>query len=150
MFGQEAREALKAGVDEVGNAVRVTMGPRGRNVVLERKYGKPIITNDGVTVASDVEDLEDPFVNTGARLAYEAAKKTNSVAGDGTSTAAILCQAIYAQGLRVTTAGYNAMVLRRGLQLAAKAVSEFLEESAVEVSGREQLEWVGTISAADP
>ena len=150
MFGQEAREALKAGVDEVGNAVRVTMGPRGRNVVLERKYGKPIITNDGVTVASDVEDLEDPFVNTGARLAYEAAKKTNSVAGDGTSTAAILCQAIYAQGLRVTTAGYNAMILRRGLQIASKAVSDFLEESAVEVSGREQLEWVGTISAADP
>ena len=150
LFGQEAREALKAGVDEVGNAVRVTMGPRGRNVVLERKYGKPIITNDGVTVASDVEDLEDPFVNTGARLAYEAAKQTNGVAGDGTSTAAILCQAMYAHGLRVTTAGYNAMVLRRGLQLAAKAVNEYLEESAVEVSGREQLEWIGAISAADP
>ena len=150
LFGQQAREALQAGVDEVGNAVRVTMGPRGRNVVLERKYGKPIITNDGVTVASDVENLQDPFVNIGARLAYEAASKTNGVAGDGTSTAAVLCQAMYSEGLKVTTAGYNAMIMRRGLQLAAKAVDQYLEESAVEVSGREQLEWVATISATDP
>ena len=150
MIGQEAREALKAGVDEVGNAVRVTMGPRGRNVVLERKYGKPIITNDGVTVASDVENLEDPFVNIGARLAYEAAQKTNGVAGDGTSTAAILCQALYSEGLKMTTAGYNAMILRRGLQLSVKAVDQFLEDAAIKVSGREQLEWVATISSADP
>ena len=150
LFGERARQALKEGVDQVGDAVRVTLGPRGRNVVLERKYGKPVITNDGVTVAAEVDDLADPFVNTGAKLAYEAARETNAVAGDGTSTAAILCQSMYAEGLKVVAAGVNPMQLRRGMQLGGKAVNKSLEGFAVEVSGRDQLAWVGSISAGDP
>ena len=148
--GLEARALLKEGVDLVGNAVRVTMGPKGRNVVLERRYGKPIVTNDGVTVAADIDQLANPFVNTGAVLAYEAASRTNAVAGDGTSTAAVLTQSIYGEGLKLAAAGINVMSLRRGIQKAAKALDAALATAATEIKGKKQLQWVAGLSANDP
>src|SRR4029077_11021822 len=147
-FGAEARAALEAGVDKLANAVRTTIGPKGRNVVLEKKWGPPIITNDGVTIAKEVE-VEDRFENLGAQLAKEVASKTNDVAGDGTTTATVLAQAMVHEGLRNVTAGANPMVIRRGIELGVAAAVEALREQSKKISGREQIAHVAAISAAD-
>src|SRR6476660_938434 len=121
IFDETARRSLKRGVDRLADAVRVTLGPKGRNVVLDKKYGAPTITNDGVTIARDIE-LEDPFENMGAQLVKEVATKTDDVAGDGTTTAVVLGQAMVNEGLRVVTAGANPMVVKRGLDKGVEAV----------------------------
>jgi chaperonin GroEL len=149
-FRADARRALEAGVDKLANAVRITLGPRGRNVVLEKKWGAPVITNDGVTIAKEVE-VEDRFLNLGAQLAKEVASKTNDVAGDGTTTATVLAQAMVHEGLRNVAAGANPMVLRRGIEKGVEAAVEALRAQAKEVSGnREEIAHVAAISAADP
>ena len=150
MLGASARARIREGVNLIGDAVRVTMGPRGRNVVLERKYAKPAISNDGYTVANAIDSLADPFVNTGAKLAYQAAKKTNEDAGDGTSTSAVLTQAMYVAALRLISAGYNPMILRRGMELAGAAVVAHLKGLARDLDGEEELTWVASLSANDP
>ncbi len=148
-FHEQARQSLKEGVDILANAVKTTLGPKGRNVALDKKYGAPTISHDGVTVAKEIE-LEDPFANMGAQLLKEAATKTNDVAGDGTTTATVLAQAIVHEGLRNVAAGANPMLLKRGIELATKAVVERLKSMAKEVRGREDIAHVATISAADP
>jgi chaperonin GroEL len=147
-FNTAARQSLKEGVDILANAVKTTLGPKGRNVALEKKYGSPTVTHDGVTVAKEIE-LEDHFANMGAQLLKEAATKTNDVAGDGTTTATVLAQAIVHEGMRNVAAGANAMLLKRGIDLAAEAVVERVLEMAVEVKGREEIAQVASISAAD-
>src|SRR5271167_1872534 len=122
-FDEDARRALERGVNKLANTVKVTLGPRGRNVVIDKKWGAPTITNDGVTVAREV-DLEDPYENLGAQLAKEVATKTNDVAGDGTTTATVLAQAMVHQGLRAVTAGANPIGLKKGIDAAAAAVSD--------------------------
>ncbi|MCK4271247.1 chaperonin GroEL, partial [bacterium] len=122
-FGSAARESLKKGVDKLAEAVRVTLGPKGRNVVLDRKFGSPTVTKDGVTVAKEIE-LEDPYENMGAQMVKEVASKTSDVAGDGTTTATILAQAIFREGLRNVTAGANPMALKRGIEKAVDTVVE--------------------------
>jgi chaperonin GroEL len=148
-FHEQARQSLKEGVDILANAVKTTLGPKGRNVALDKKYGAPTVSHDGVTVAKEIE-LEDPFANMGAQLLKEAATKTNDVAGDGTTTATVLAQAIVHEGLRNVAAGANPMLLKRGIELATKAVVERLKSMAKEVRGREDIAHVATISAADP
>ncbi len=148
-FHEQARQSLKEGVDILANAVKTTLGPKGRNVALDKKYGAPTVSHDGVTVAKEIE-LEDPFANMGAQLLKEAATKTNDVAGDGTTTATVLAQAIVHEGLRNVAAGANPMLLKRGIELATKAVVEWLKSMAKEVRGREDIAHVATISAADP
>jgi chaperonin GroEL len=147
-FDEEARRALERGVDKLADAVKVTLGPRGRNVVIDKKWGAPTITNDGVTVAKEVE-LENPQENLGAQLAKEVATKTNDVAGDGTTTATVLAQAMVHEGLRSVAAGANPMSLKRGIDAAAAAVSESLLKSAREVEERSEIANVATISAQD-
>jgi len=147
-FSEEARRSLKEGVDILANAVKTTLGPKGRNVALDKKYGAPTVSHDGVTVAKEIE-LEDPFANMGAQLLKEAATKTNDVAGDGTTTATVLAQAIVHEGLRNIAAGANAMLLRRGIEIASKRVVEHLKSVAKEVRGREDIAHVASISAAD-
>src|ERR1700689_2666978 len=147
-FDEEARRALERGVDKLADAVKVTLGPRGRNVVIDKKWGAPTITNDGVTVAREIE-LENPQENLGAQLAKEVATKTNDVAGDGTTTATVLAQAMVHEGLRSVVAGANPMSLKRGIDAAAAAVSESLLESASEVTERSEIANVATISAQD-
>ena len=147
-FDEEARRALERGVDKLADAVKVTLGPRGRNVVIDKKWGAPTITNDGVTVAKEVE-LENPRENLGAQLAKEVATKTNDVAGDGTTTATVLAQAMVHEGLRSVAAGANPMSLKRGIDAAAAAVSEALLKSAREVEERSEIANVATISAQD-
>jgi chaperonin GroEL len=147
-FDEEARRALERGVDKLANAVKVTLGPRGRNVVIDKKWGAPTITNDGVTVAREIE-LENAQENLGAQLAKEVATKTNDVAGDGTTTATVLAQAMVHEGLRSVTAGANPMSLKRGIDAAAAAVSESLLKSAREVEERGEIANVATISAQD-
>ncbi len=149
LLGSDAREAIKEGVDVLSNAVRVTMGPKGRNVMIEKRFSSPLVTHDGYTVANVVDNLKDPFVNTGALIAYQATKETNTSAGDGTSTAAILTQAIYAEGLRVVTAGTNAMMLRPGMEKACEAVIAHLNAGASNVESDEQLQFVAAVSAGD-
>jgi chaperonin GroEL len=148
-FDTAARQSLKDGVDAVANAVKVTLGPKGRNVALDKKYGAPTVTHDGVTVAKDIA-LDDPFADMGAQLVKEASSKTNDVAGDGTTTATVLAQAIVHEGMRNIAAGANAMLLKQGLELAAAAVVETITDSAVEVAGKEEIAQVASISAADP
>jgi chaperonin GroEL len=148
-FGADARRALEAGVDRLANAVRITIGPKGRNVVLEKKWGAPVITNDGVTIAKEVE-VEENFENLGAQLAKEVASKTNDVAGDGTTTATVLAQAMVHEGLRNVAAGANPMIMRRGIELAVEATVEALRGQAKQISGREQIASVAAVSAADP
>ena len=133
-FDTAARQSLKDGVDAVANAVKVTLGPKGRNVALDKKYGAPTVTHDGVTVAKDIE-LDDPFADMGAQLVKEASSKTNDVAGDGTTTATVLAQAIVHEGMRNIAAGANAMLLKQGIELAADAVVAAIQDAAVEVSG---------------
>ena len=147
-FEADARSALAAGVNKLSNAVKVTLGPKGRYVALEKSYGAPTITNDGVTVAKEVE-LEDPIENMGAQLVREVAVKTNDVAGDGTTTATLLADVIVSEGLRNVTAGADALGIRRGIQKATDAVVEAIKADAEEVSTKEQIANVGTISAGD-
>src|ERR1039458_8954429 len=147
-FDEEARRALERGVNRLADAVKVTLGPRGRNVVIDKKWGAPTIPNDGVTVAREVE-LEDPYENLGAQLAKEVATKTNDVAGDGTTTATVLAQAMVHDGLRSVTAGASPMDLKRGIDAASVAVSEALLKAARDVGERSDIAHVATISAQD-
>jgi chaperonin GroEL len=148
-FDETARRSLKKGIDRLADAVKVTIGPKGRNVVLDKKFGSPTITNDGVTIARDIE-LDDPFENMGAQLLKEVATKTDDVAGDGTTTAVVLGQAMVNEGLRVVTAGANPMVVKRGIEKAVDAVVEEIKRVARPVDNREQIAAVAAISAADP
>lgn len=147
-FDDKARYSLKKGIDVLADAVRVTLGPKGRNVVLDKKFGAPTITNDGVTIARDVE-LADPFENMGAQLLKEAATKTNDIAGDGTTTATVLAHAIVTEGLKNLAAGANPMILRRGLDLASEAAIAAIKAQSKPVETREQIAQVASISAAD-
>jgi chaperonin GroEL len=147
-YDQEARTALESGVDAVANAVKVTLGPKGRYVVLDKKFGAPTITNDGVTIAREIE-VEDPFQNQGAQLVREVATATNDVAGDGTTTATVLAQKIVHDGLKNVAAGANPLGLRRGIEKSVDAVVEHIREMSVEISGKEQIARVAAISAAD-
>ena len=148
LFDQSARKALKDGVDQLANAVRITLGPRGRNVVLEKKFGAPLIINDGVTIAREI-DLKEPFENLGAQLAKEVATRTNDVAGDGTTTATVLAQAIVTEGMRNLAAGASAMGLKRGLDQGSRVVVEELRSQARPVQTKEEIAAVATISAAN-
>jgi len=147
-FNEEARRALKRGVDTLADAVKTTLGPKGRNVAIDKKWGAPTVTHDGVTVAKEIE-LEDPFENMGAQLLKEAATKTNDIAGDGTTTATVLAQAITNQGLKNIAAGANAMLLKRGIEIAARKATEAVADMAIPVEGRENVADVASISAAD-
>ncbi len=149
-FSEEARRGLQAGVDLLANTVKVTLGPKGRNVVLEKKWGSPTITNDGVTIAKEIE-LDDPYENMGAQLAIEVANKTNDVAGDGTTTATVLAQAMVTDGLRLVAAGSNPLELKRGIEEAVAKVVDAIAESATEVDSeaRDQIAYVASNSAAD-
>jgi len=146
LFDQDARAAMKDGIDALAEAVKITLGPKGRNVVLDKKFGAPTITNDGVTIAKEI-DLEDPFPNIGAQLAKEIASKTNDIAGDGTTTATVLGQSIVAEGLKNVTAGANPMALKRGIEKATEKVIERLRAIATPVTEREQMAQVAAISA---
>ncbi|HVM52027.1 MAG TPA: chaperonin GroEL, partial [Acidimicrobiales bacterium] len=147
-FDEQARRALEAGVDRLANAVKVTLGPKGRNVVLEKKFGAPTITNDGVSIAKEVE-LEDPFENMGAQLVKEVATKTNDIAGDGTTTATVLAQALVKEGLRNVAAGANPMALKKGIDKAVAAAVESIKAQAKDVEDRSEVAQVASISAAD-
>jgi chaperonin GroEL len=147
-FNETARKSLKEGVDVLANAVKTTLGPKGRNVALDKKFGAPTVTHDGVTVAKEIE-LEDHFANMGAQLLKEAATKTNDVAGDGTTTATVLAQAIVHEGMRNVAAGANAMLLKQGIDLATDAIVGAIQDAATEVKGREEIAQVAAISAAD-
>jgi chaperonin GroEL len=147
-YNETARRAMEAGVDKLANAVRVTLGPRGRNVVLAKSFGGPSITNDGVTVARDI-DLEDPFENLGAQLVKSVATKTNDIAGDGTTTATVLAQAIIKHGLRNVAAGANPIALGLGISKAADTVSAALLASATPVSGQTGIAQIATVSSRD-
>ena len=149
VFDDTARRSLKRGIDKLADAVKVTIGPKGRNVVLDKKFGSPTITNDGVTIARDIE-LEDPFENMGAQLLKEVATKTDDVAGDGTTTAVVLGQAIVSEGLRNVTAGANPMVLKHGIERAVEVIVAEIKAAARPVDSREQIAAVAAISAADP
>jgi chaperonin GroEL len=146
LFGEEARRSLQRGVDKLANAVKVTLGPRGRNVVLDKKYGSPTIINDGVTIAKEI-DLEDPFENMGAQLIKEVASKTSDIAGDGTTTATVLAQAIYTEGMKNITAGTNPMPVKRGIEKATNAVVEELKKLSKPVKDKTEIAQVATISA---
>ncbi len=146
LFNSEAREALKRGIDKVGNAVKVTLGPRGRNAVLEKSYGAPMITNDGVSIAKEIE-LPDKFENMGAEIVKEVATKTNDIAGDGTTTATVLVQALVTEGLRHTTLGVNAMSLRRGMEQAGQDAAFALKSIAKPIKGKDEIRQVAVISS---
>jgi len=147
-FSEEARRAMLRGVDQLADAVKVTLGPKGRNVVLEKKFGSPLITNDGVTIAKEIE-LEDPFENMGAKLVAEVASKTNDVAGDGTTTATVLAQAMIREGLKNVTAGANPMGIRKGIDKAVATALEALKEISKPIEGKASIAQVASISAAD-
>ena len=148
IYGEEARRKLQSGIDQLADTVKVTLGPKGRNVVLGKKYGAPLITNDGVTIAKEVE-LEDAFENMGAQLIREVATKTNDVAGDGTTTATLLAQAITREGLKNLSAGANPMVMRKGIEKAVDAAVSAIKEHSVPVNGSEDIARVGTVSSGD-
>ena len=148
VYGEEARKSLQKGIDQLANTVKVTLGPKGRNVVLGKKYGAPLITNDGVTIAKDVE-LEDAFENMGAQLVREVATKTNDVAGDGTTTATLLAQSIVREGLKNVTAGANPMVMRKGIEKAVSAAVEAIKANSQTVNGSDDIARVGTVSSGD-
>ena len=147
-FDEEARRGLERGMNTLADAVKVTLGPKGRNVVLEKKWGAPTITNDGVSIAKEIE-LEEPYEKIGAELVKEDAKKTDNVAGDGTTTATVLAQALVKEGLRNVAAGANPMGLKRGIEAAVEAVSAQLLAQAKEVETKEQIAATASISAAD-
>ncbi len=148
IYGEDARKALQAGIDKLADTVKITLGPKGRNVVLDKKYGAPLITNDGVTIAKEVE-LEDPFENMGAQLVKEVATKTNDVAGDGTTTATLLAQALVREGLKNVTAGANPMVVKKGIKLAVEAATAAVKANSKPVSSSADIEMIATISSAD-
>ena len=148
LFNEEARRALGRGVDQLANAVKVTLGPKGRNVVLDKKFGSPTITNDGVTIARDIEH-PDPFENMGAQLVKEVATKTNDVAGDGTTTATVLAQAMIQEGMRNVAAGANPMILKKGIETAVKTLVEEIKKRSIKVSGKAEIAQVASVSAAD-
>ena len=148
VYGEEARKSLQAGIDQLANTVKVTLGPKGRNVVLDKKYGAPLITNDGVTIAQEVE-LEDPFENMGAQLVRQVATKTNDVAGDGTTTATLLAQAIIREGLKNVTAGANPMVMRKGIEKAVATAVDAIKKNSEVVKGSDDIARVGTVSSSD-
>ena len=147
-YGQDARHALESGINQLANTVKITLGPKGRNVVLDKKFGAPLITNDGVTIAKEIE-LEDPFENMGAQLVKEVATKTNDVAGDGTTTATLLAQALVREGLKNVAAGANPMIVRKGIQKAVDAAVEKLLSTAKKVQGKEDIARVASVSAAN-
>jgi len=149
IFDETARRSLKKGIDRMADAVKVTLGPKGRNVVLDKKFGSPTITNDGVTIARDIE-LDDPFENMGAQLLKEVATKTDDVAGDGTTTAVVLGQSMVSEGLRTVSAGANPMILKHGLEKAVEVIVEEIKKQSRKVDTREQIAAVAAISAADP
>lgn len=148
-FGEDARRSMQSGVDKLADTVKITLGPKGRNVVLDKKFGAPLITNDGVTIAREIE-LEDPYENMGAQLVKEVATKTNDVAGDGTTTATLLAQAIIREGLKNVTAGANPIQLRQGIRKAVEKAVEEIKKSSKHVDGKEDIARVASISAADP
>src|ERR1700743_2911303 len=147
-FDEDARRALERGVDKLADTVKVTIGPKGRNVVLDKKFGAPTITNDGVTIAREIE-LTDPYENLGAQLVKSVATKTNDVAGDGTTTATVLAQALVNAGLRNVAAGANPTSLKRGIDAAVQAVCDALDKTAQPVNGEQEIAHVATISAQD-
>ena len=149
LYGEDARKALMAGIDQLADTVKITLGPKGRNVVLDKKFGAPLITNDGVTIAKEIE-LDDPFENMGAQLVKEVSTKTNDVASDGTTTATLLAQALIREGMKNVTAGANPMVLKNGIKMAVDKAVETLKKNSKEVSGTEDIARVATISSADP
>ena len=148
VFSDEARRALKTGIDVVVKSVATTLGPKGRNVALDRKFGSPTITHDGVTVAKEIE-LEDPFENMGAQLLKEAATKTNDIAGDGTTTSTVLAHAIVTEGLKNLAAGANPMLLKHGIEAASMAVSNAIKDQAIDITTKNEIANVATISAQD-
>ena len=148
LYGEDARKALQAGIDQLANTVKVTLGPKGRNVVLGKKFGAPLITNDGVTIAKDIE-LEDAFENMGAQLVREVATKTNDVAGDGTTTATLLAQAIIHEGLKNVSAGANPMVMRKGMEKAVKTAVEAIKANSETIKGSDDIARVGAVSSGD-
>ena len=148
VFNEEARKGLEAGVNKLANVVKVTLGPKGRNVVLEKKWGAPTITNDGVTIAKEVE-LEDAFENMGAQLAKEVASKTNDVAGDGTTTATVLAQCMVNEGMKIVSSGVNPIEVKRGMMQASEAVTDFIEGFSKSIGGKEEIAQVASVSAAD-
>ena len=148
VYGEEARKKLQSGIDQLANTVKVTLGPKGRNVVLGKKFGAPLITNDGVTIAKEVE-LEDAFENMGAQLIREVATKTNDVAGDGTTTATLLAQAITREGLKTLSAGANPIVMRKGIEKAVAAAVSSIKENSVPVSDSAAIARVGAVSSGD-
>ena len=148
VFGEDARIKLRKGIDIVAEAVATTLGPKGRNVALDRKFGSPTITHDGVTVAKEIE-LEDPFENMGAQLLKEAATKTNDIAGDGTTTSTVLAHAMVTEGLKTLAAGSNPMMLKRGIEIASKAVADAIRSQSIDISTKEEIANVATISAQD-
>jgi len=148
LYGEEARKALQNGVDKLADTVKITLGPKGRNVVLDKKFGAPLITNDGVTIAKEIE-LDDPFENMGAQLVKEVATKTNDVAGDGTTTATLLAQALISEGMKNIAAGANPMIVKKGIQKAVEKTVEAVKTNAKTVNGSADIERVATVSAAD-
>lgn len=148
LFGEDARKSMQEGVNKLANAVKVTLGPKGRNVVLDKKFGSPLITNDGVTIAKEIE-LEDPYENMGAQLVKEVATKTNDVAGDGTTTATLLAQAIIREGLKNVTAGANPMLIRQGIKIAVDKAVEEIKKISTTVKGKEDIARIAAISASD-
>ena len=148
LYGEDARKALQAGIDKLSNTVKITLGPKGRNVVLDKKYGSPLITNDGVTIAKEIE-LEDPFENMGAQLVKEVATKTNDIAGDGTTTATLLAQALVSEGMKNVAAGANPMIVKKGIQKAVDTAVEELKKISRSVKGSSDIARIATISAAD-
>src|SRR5204863_1220215 len=147
-FDEDARRALERGVDKLANTVKVTLGPRGRNVVLDKSFGPPVITNDGVTIAREIE-LTDAYENLGAQLAKSVATKTNDVAGDGTTTATVLAQALVSEGLKNVAAGANPIALKKGIDAAVEAVNGALDKASQPVNGEQEIAHVATISAQD-
>ena len=148
VFNEAARKGLEAGVNKLADVVKVTLGPKGRNVVLEKKWGAPTITNDGVTIAKEV-DLEDPYENMGAQLAKEVASKTNDVAGDGTTTATVLAQSMVNEGMKTVSSGVNPIEVKRGMLQASEAVTDFIAGFAKTIGGKDEIAQVASISAAD-
>src|SRR5882672_7362821 len=146
LFSIDARAKLKRGVDALADAVKITLGPKGRNVVIDKKFGSPTITKDGVTVAKEIE-LSDPIENMGAQMVKEVATKTSDLAGDGTTTATVLAQAIFREGLKNVTAGSNPMAIKRGIEKAVAAVVEELKKMSVPTTGKKEIAQVGSISA---
>ncbi|MCD8143551.1 MAG: chaperonin GroEL, partial [Clostridiales bacterium] len=147
-YSEDARRSLQSGVDQLADTVKITMGPKGRNVILGKKYGSPLITNDGVTIAKEIE-LEDPMENAGAALVKEVATKTNDVAGDGTTTATLLAQAITSEGMKNLAAGANPMVMKKGIAKATEAAVGAIKANSQPVSGTEDIARVGTVSSGD-